>query len=63
MSVHRGTLFAGLIYLLIGVALVLEALEVWTLHIGDLTYLGPIALVAVGLAVVVGSLGRRDQQT
>jgi hypothetical protein len=53
MSVHRGTLFAGLIYLLIGVALVLEALEVWTLRIGDLTYLGPIALVAVGLAVVV----------
>jgi hypothetical protein len=59
MNLHRGTLFAGLIYLIVGVALVLEALEVWTLHIGDLQYLGPLALVAVGLAVLVGSVGRK----
>lgn len=63
MSLHRGTLFAGLIYLIVGVALILEALEVWTLQIGDLQYLGPVALVAVGLAVVIGSIGRAGRQT
>ena len=63
MRVHTGTLFAGLIYLIIGVALVLEALEVWTLQIGDLRTLGPIALVAVGLAVVIGSMTRGDRET
>jgi hypothetical protein len=49
-------LLAGVIYLGIGVAFILEALEVWALQIGDLRYVGPIALVVLGLAVVIGSM-------
>jgi hypothetical protein len=60
MRIHRGTLFAGVVYLGIGVAFILEALEVWALQIGDLRFVGPIALVVLGLAVVIGS--RRGAQ-
>jgi hypothetical protein len=63
MRLHTGTLFAGVIYLGIGVVFLLEALEVWTLQIGDLRYMAPVALVVIGLAVVIGSLGRTDRQT
>lgn len=56
MRIHKGTLLAGVVYLGIGVAFILEALEVWTLRIGDLRYVGPIALVVLGLAVVIGSM-------
>jgi hypothetical protein len=63
MRLHKGTLFAGVIYLGIGIVFLLEALEVWTLQISDLTVVGPVALVILGLAVVIGSLGRTDQQT
>jgi hypothetical protein len=63
MRLHKGTLFAGVIYLGIGIGFLLEALEVWTLRISDLTVVGPLALVVLGLAVVIGSLGRADRQT
>jgi hypothetical protein len=63
MRLHKGTLFAGVIYLGIGIVFLLEALEVWTLQISDLTVVGPVALVILGLAVVIGSLGRTDQKT
>jgi hypothetical protein len=63
MRLHRGTLFAGIIYLGIGIAFFLEAVEVWTIRIGDLRFVGPIALVVVGLAVVIGSMGRADRRT
>jgi hypothetical protein len=56
MRIHRGTLFAGVVYLGIGVAFILEALEVWELRIGDLRFVGPIALVVLGVAVVIGSM-------
>ncbi len=63
MRLHNGTLLAGIVFLLIGVAFVLEALGVWTLQIGDLRYIGPIALVVVGVAVVVGSIGRSNRES
>jgi hypothetical protein len=63
MRLHKGTLFAGVIYLGIGIGFLLEALEVWTLRISDLTVVGPLALVVLGLAVVIGSLGRAGQQS
>ncbi|HLF42528.1 MAG TPA: hypothetical protein VJA46_03250 [Acidimicrobiia bacterium] len=63
MRLHKGTLFAGVIYLGIGIGFLLEALEVWTLRISDLTVVGPLALVVLGLAVVIGSLGRAGEQT
>ena len=63
MRIHKGTLFAGVIYLGIGIAFILEALEVWTLQIGDLRFIGPIALVVLGVAVVIGSMTRGDETT
>jgi len=62
MRLHRGTLFAGAVYLIVAIVFMLEALDVWTLRIGDLRYIGPIALVLIGLAVAIGSLGRGDTQ-
>ncbi|MFP3913865.1 MAG: hypothetical protein ACLFWM_03250 [Actinomycetota bacterium] len=59
MRLHPGTLLAGFIYLATGVAFLLEALGAWSLRVSDLRYIGPLALVAVGLAVLVGSLTRR----
>lgn len=61
MRLHKGTLLAGIVFLLIGVAFILEALEVWTVQISDLRYIGPIALVVVGVAVVFGSMGGSDR--
>lgn len=58
MRFHAGTLFAGFIYLMVGVVFVLEALGYWSLRLSDLRYLGPLALVVVGIAVVVGSVTR-----
>jgi hypothetical protein len=55
-------LFAGVLYLMVAIVFMLEALDVWALRIGDLRYIGPIALVLIGLAVGIGSLGRGDTQ-
>lgn len=62
MSLHKGTLFAGIVYLGVAIAFILEALGFWTLQIGDLRYVGPIALVVLGIAVAIGSLGN-DQKS
>jgi hypothetical protein len=61
MRLHRGTLFAGVIYLGFAFVLMLEALDIWVLQIGDLRYLGPIALVILGAALAIGSLASSDQ--
>ena len=61
MSLHKGTLFAGIVYLGVAIAFILEALGFWALQIGDLRYVGPIALVVLGIAVAIGSLGN-DQK-
>jgi hypothetical protein len=56
MRLHTGTLFAGVVYLAVGLAFVAEALDWWTLQMEDLRYIGPLALVVVGIAVVFGSI-------
>jgi hypothetical protein len=63
MRLHKGTLFAGVVFLAIGVTFILEALEVWSIRIVDLRYIGPIALVVLGVAVVIGSMGRSDRES
>jgi hypothetical protein len=63
MTLHKGTLFAGVIYFGVAIALILEALGFWTLQIGDLRYLGPIALVVLGVAVTIGSMGASREQS
>lgn len=61
MKMHTGTFFAGAIFFLVGVALMLEALEVWELTFADLRYVVPLALVVAGLAVVVNAVTRRGR--
>ncbi|HSJ27894.1 MAG TPA: hypothetical protein VLB67_06755 [Acidimicrobiia bacterium] len=61
MRMHVGTLVAGIVYLAVGLLFVAEALEWWTLQVSDLRYVGPLALVVAGIAVVASSLkGQRD---
>jgi hypothetical protein len=61
MKLHVGTLFAGVVFLLTGLAFVTEALGWWTLQVADLRFVGPLALVVAGLAVVSSSvLGERS---
>lgn len=62
MKLHLGTLVAGIIYLVVGVAFVFEALGYWSLRLSDLRYAGPLALVAVGVAVLIGSLTRQPTE-
>ena len=56
MRMHTGTLFAGVVYLTVGLAFIAEALDWWTLQMDDLRYMGPLALVVAGIAVVFGSI-------
>jgi hypothetical protein len=62
MNIHKGTFITGLIYLAIGVAFVLEALDVWTIRFSDLRLIGPLALVVIGVAVIIGTLGGTRRQ-
>ncbi len=62
MRIHTGTLVAGLVYLIIGVVFVFEALGQWTMSLADLRYVVPLGMVAAGLAVVVGSLSREYRE-
>lgn len=56
MKLHMGTMFAGVVYLVIGLAFVAEAIGWWGLEASDLRYAGPLALIVAGLALAVGSL-------
>lgn len=56
MRMHAGTMFAGLVYLAVGLSFVAEALGWWDLQVADLRYAGPVALVVAGFAVMVGSI-------
>lgn len=63
MKLHAGTLFAGAIYLAIGIAFIFESLGAWSLRVSDLRYIGPLALVVAGLAVVIGSVTRANRES
>jgi hypothetical protein len=63
MRAHKGTMLAGIIYLVVGVAFILEALDVWTVQLADLRLLVPGALVVLGFAVIIGTVGRKDRRT
>ncbi len=60
MKMHMGTFLAGLIFLTVGVAFVLEAADVWTISVGDLKLIGPIALVVIGVSIIAGAITRRE---
>lgn len=52
-----GTFVAGLLFTAIGLVLLLERLDVW--EIGR-AYVWPVMLIALGVAVLLGSRARRD---
>lgn len=52
---NRVALVAGIVFVVAGVAFLLEALDVWDL---DLRTIAPAALIGVGLAILVGGRSR-----
>jgi hypothetical protein len=60
MKLHIGTLFAGFIYLIIGLVFLAEAFGWWTFQWSDLRLIGPLALIVVGLAVLIGTMTRKS---
>lgn len=62
MRLHANTLYAGLVFLGLGIAFLFEASGAWDLDVEDLRFAGPLALVLVGVAVVIGALRSRDGQ-
>ncbi len=60
MRMHAGTFVAGLVFLAVGVAFILEAAGVWTVRMADLKLIGPLALVVIGAATILGALSRRE---
>jgi small neutral amino acid transporter SnatA (MarC family) len=62
MTIYKGALIAGVIYLALGVAFLLEALDMWAFELGDLRLVGPIALLLIGIGVAAGAIGRARRQ-
>lgn len=58
MKQHPGTFTAGLIFVIVGVAYLLDALEVWQVNVAR-TW--PLVLIAAGIVVILNS--RRDHRT
>jgi hypothetical protein len=51
MRRHPATFSAGLIFMAIGIAYILEAFEVWEVRLGRLW---PVVLIVVGAVVILG---------
>jgi hypothetical protein len=56
---HPGTFTAGVFFFVLGLAFTLEAADVWTFRLEHFKVLGPLTLVAIGLAVLVASTWSR----
>jgi len=52
---HLPTLWAGVLFVAVGVAFSLEAAGVWTFVPAHLRIVGPLALVALGLGLLLGT--------
>lgn len=55
---HLPTLWSGIVFIGLGVAFALEAVGVWVFDAADLRLLGPLALVAVGVGILLGARSR-----
>lgn len=55
MRAHLPTLWGGVVLTVFGVAFALEAAGVWSFTLSQLSVLGPLALIAVGIGVLLGS--------
>ena len=63
MKLHTGTLIARVVYQVVGIAFDFEPLDYWKFRLSDLRYIGPLALVVIGVTVLVGALTRRSPET
>ena len=55
--VNRGSIIAGVFFILIGAAFLLQELELWDLKA---VYVFPVLLIALGVAVLLGGTGRSE---
>ena len=59
-SLDPGSLIAGLVFTAIGIAFVLEASDAWSFELSDFRFIGPLVLIVIGIATLVGaSMARR----
>jgi len=49
--INRGSVVAGVFFILVGAAFLLEELDVWNLRA---VYVLPVLLIAIGVAVILG---------
>ena len=54
MREHPATFAAGLIFMAIGIAYILEAFEVWEVRLGRFW---PVVLIVVGAVIILGGRG------
>lgn len=59
---HPGTFTSGLIFAVLGAAFVAENRGWWTFELRDLRLMGPVLVILIGVAVLMGSLRHRTQQ-
>ncbi len=55
---HPGEMVAGAVFALIGLAYLLQGLDVWTVRGG---YLWPVLIIAIGLVVLLGQDQRAEE--
>jgi hypothetical protein len=59
MKDHPGTFVAGIVFMLVGAAYLLHALDVWNVRVWRLW---PVGVIALGVVVLIGGIQahRRD---
>ena len=58
--INRGSVVAGVVFILLGTAFLLQELDVWDLKA---VYVLPVLLIALGVAVLLGGTGRRESSS
>ncbi len=53
--INRGSIVAGVVFILVGTAFLLQELDLWDLKA---VYVFPVLLIALGIAVILGGTGR-----
>ena len=56
MKEHPGTFVAGIVFMLIGLAYLLHALDVWSVNVWRLW---PVFVIALGVVVLIGGMRSR----
>lgn len=58
--INRGTIVAGVFFILVGAAFLLQEAGLWTLKA---VYVFPVLLIVLGLAVILGGTGKGKSNT